>query len=64
MESEKESANGLIYKADINPWIEKTNLWLLKRKRVKGRHEEFGIYIYAIHKIDKLQGPTLQHTEL
>ena len=36
VESEKESTNGLIYKADINPWIEKTNLWLLKRKRVKG----------------------------
>ena len=53
--------NELIYKTKIYSQIQKTNLWLPKGKG------KLGIWDQQIHttiyKIDKQQGPTVEHTE-
>ena len=58
----KYDTNELIYRQ-----TQKTKLWLPKGKTVGagGINEEFGINIHkTIYKIDRQQGPTVQHREL
>ena len=56
-----ESKIKLIYKTEIDPQTQKTNLWLPKGK-ARGR-DKLGVWGKQIHttiyKIDKQQGPTV-----
>ena len=62
MKSKKKTkhTNELIYKTEIDPQIQKTNLWLPKGK---GRRDKLGVWGQHIHttvyKIDNQQGPTV-----
>ena len=44
----KKDTNELIYKTEIDPQIQKTNLWLPKGKGKGGINQEFGINIYTL----------------
>ena len=62
----KNDTDELIYKTERDSQTQKTNLWLPKGKG-KGR-DKLGVWdqqIQAtIYKIDKQQGPSVQHREL
>ena len=61
----KYNMNDLIYKAETDSQTQKANLWLPKGKA--GR-DKLGVSDQriqtTIYKIDKQQGPTVQHREL
>ena len=44
----KNNTNELIYKAEIDPRAQKSNLWLPKQKEERGIDQEFGINIYTV----------------
>ena len=62
----KYDTNELIYETETDSETQKTNLWLPKGKG-DGR-DKLGVWdqqIYTVvNKIDKQQGPTVQHREL
>ena len=62
----KYDTNELIYKTETDSQIQKTNLWLPKGEG-EGR-DKLGVWDQqiqtTIYKIDKQQGPTVQHGEL
>ena len=61
----KIDTNELIYRTETDSQTQKTNLWLPKGK---GGRDKLGVWGQQIHttvyKIDKQQGPTVQHREL
>ena len=64
----KNDTNELIYKTVTDSQTQKTNLWLPKGKGGGQRRNKLGVWDQQIHttiyKIDKKQGPTVQHREL
>ena len=64
----KYDTNELIYKTETDSQTQKTNLWLQKEKGGRGQiNQEFGLTdtnYYTVYKIDKQEGPTVQHREL
>ena len=62
----KYDTNELIYKTETHSQTQKTNLWLPKGKN--GGRGKLGVWDQqiqtTIYKIDKQQGPTVQHREL
>ena len=62
----KKGTNELIYKTEIDPQTQKTNLWLPKGKG--GGRDKLGVWDEQIHttlyKVDKQQGLTIQHRKL
>ena len=64
----KYDTNELTYKTETDSQTEKPNLWLPKGKRGGGRRDKLGVWDQhiqtTIYKIDKQQGPTVQHREL
>ena len=63
----KYATNELIYEAETESQTQKTDLWLPKVEAGCGR-DKLGVWDQQIHttiyKIDKQQGPTVQHREL
>ena len=66
MNSKKKDTNELLYKTERDLQTQKTNLWLPKEKEV-GKNK-LGVWNQqmqtTIYKIDKQQGPTVQHGEI
>ena len=62
----KNDTNELIYKTELDSQTQKRNLWLPQGKG--GGRDKLGIQDEQkhsiMHKIDKQQGPTVQHREL
>ena len=59
----KYDTNELIYKSETDSQTQKINLWLPKGKGRRGINQGQQIHT-TIYKIDKHQGPTVQHREL
>ena len=61
----KYDTNELIYKTETDSWTQKTNLWLPKGKGGAG---ELGVWDQQMqtitYRMDKQQGPTVEHREL
>ena len=61
----KNNANELIYKTEMESQRQKTNIGYQTGKKGRGINWEYGINrYYYIYKVDKQQGPTVQHREL
>ena len=58
----KKDTNELIYKTEIDPQTQKTNLWLPKGKDVGGINQEFGINIYTLLYIKQITNRDLLYS--
>ena len=62
----KYDTNEIIYETETESQIYRTNLWLPKRRELgEGRTGSLGLAdVTNIHRMEKQQGPTVQHRKL